>query len=74
MVRPFSRVIEAVVAIAEKLGGTVVNGGDRLADGLEAIAETNIGVFPDEPKENGAYVLTATKTSSGVTYTWESTT
>lgn len=74
MTRPFNRAIEAVAAIAEKLCGTVANSGDRLADGLEAIAETNIGVFPDEPEENGAYVLTATKTSSGVTYTWESTT
>lgn len=39
MTRPFSRVIDAVAAIAEKLGATVVNKGDRLADNLEAIAQ-----------------------------------
>lgn len=39
MTRPFSRVIDAVAAIAEKLGATVVNKGDRLADNLEAIVE-----------------------------------
>lgn len=39
MTRPFSRVIDAVAEIARKMGGTVVNKGDRLADNLEAIAE-----------------------------------
>lgn len=39
MTRPFSRVVDAVAEIARKMGGTVVNKGDRLADNLEAIAE-----------------------------------
>lgn len=39
MTRPFSRVIDAVAEIARKMGGTIVNKGDRLADSLEAIAE-----------------------------------
>ena len=42
MTRPFSRVIDAVASIAEKLGASVVSKGDRLADSLEAVAE-NIG-------------------------------
>ena len=42
MTRPFSRVIDAVAAIASKLGATVESKGDRLADNLEAVAE-NIG-------------------------------
>lgn len=31
-------------------------------------------MLPPVPASNGAYVLTATRTSSGVTYSWESTT
>ena len=74
MSRPYSRIIEAVAGIASKLGASVTSKGDRLADNLEAIANTNIGTFPAEPEENGAYVLTATKTAEGVTYSWESAT
>ena len=35
---PFSRIEEAVAAIAEKFGGATKNTGNRLADNLEAIA------------------------------------
>jgi len=42
MTRPFSRAIDAVVAIAEKFGVPIQSKGDRLADSLEVIAE-NIG-------------------------------
>lgn len=42
MTRPFSRVIDAVASIAEKLGASVESKGDRLADSLEAVAQ-NIG-------------------------------
>ena len=73
MVRPYSRVIEAVAAIAAKLGGTVINHGDRLADNLEAIAGANINSLPEIPEEDGAYVLTATIADGEVTYSWEST-
>ena len=44
MTRPFSRVIDAVAALAEKMGGTVDSKGDRLADSLEVIAEFAPGV------------------------------
>jgi len=43
MTPPFYRVIEAVAAIAQKLGATVNNTGDRLADNLEGIANADIG-------------------------------
>ena len=36
---PFSRVIDAVAAIATKLGATVASTGNRLADNLEGIAD-----------------------------------
>lgn len=45
MTRPYSRVIEAVAAIANKLGADVDNRGDRLADNLEAIADKAMGFF-----------------------------
>ena len=44
MTRPFDRVIDAVVSMAEKLGGEVKNTGNRLADNLEAVAENLGGV------------------------------
>ena len=43
MTGPFSRIIDAVAQIATKLGATVPNTGNRLADNLEGIANADIG-------------------------------
>ena len=44
-----------------------------IADRLSAIqTEATTPELPDDPTANGAYVLTATKSSSGVALTWES--
>lgn len=72
MTRPYSRVIEAVAVIATKLGVSVTNSGDRLADNLAAISGANLAALPTYPTENGAYVLTATKSATGVVLSWES--
>lgn len=56
MTRPFSRVIDAVVAIAEKFGATVESKGDRLADGLEAIAENIGGIAANQSASSAADV------------------
>jgi len=74
MTRPFNRVIEAVAAIAAKLGATVSSTGDRLADNLEAIAESGIGAFPELPEEAGTYILKATVTEEGAELSWEAAT
>ena len=77
MTRPFSRVIDAVAALATNLGATVESKGDRLADSLEAISNVSFATgasLPAAPTTNGAYVLTATVSASGVVYSWESTT
>lgn len=60
MNRPYSRVIEAVAAIAEKLGATVTSTGNRLADNLEAISKSDIGGsgLPDPSEATAGDVLT----------------
>jgi len=40
---PNNRVIDAVVSLAEKFGGELEDTGNRLADGLEALAASGIG-------------------------------
>ena len=73
MTRPFSRVIEAVAAIAERLGAEPEDDtGNRLADSLEAISGANIVALPDLPEEDGAYTLTLTVSDEGPVYSWES--
>lgn len=56
MTRPFNRVIEAVAAIAAKLGGTAADTGDRLADSLEAISEKLGGVAVHQDASEAATV------------------
>lgn len=61
MVRPFSRVIEAVVKIAEKQNGgqPIIGTGDRLADALETIAEVGGGVAVNQSASTANTVAAA---------------
>ena len=71
MTRPFSRVVDAVVAIAEKLGATVGNTGNRLADGLEAIGDADLRAgVPEFPEEDGTYVLKVTVSDGEAEAEW----
>lgn len=56
MGRPYSRIIEAVAAIAEKLGGEVESKGDRLADSLEAISENISGAAVNQDPSEASTV------------------
>ena len=56
----------AVSEIDYNVDPTTGTASDFIADILE--------MLPPVPSSNGAYVLTATRTSGGVAYTWESTT
>lgn len=73
MSRPYNRIIEAVAAIAERLGAEPEDDtGNRLADSLEAISGANIVALPNLPTEDGAYTLTLTVSDGEAVYSWES--
>ena len=56
---PFNRIIEAVAAIATKLGATVTESGNRLADNLEGIAKVaGSGGLPEVSATDNGDVLT----------------